>query len=89
MIKKNNILMMANDIVNVRSEEKERQYWPFEESMKKAAQIATALCWKEISDKDMYLIMVAMKLSRESHTHKEDNLLDACAYLWALNNTYD
>jgi hypothetical protein len=30
--------------------------------------------------------MVALKLSRQSYTHKEDNLLDAVAYLGSLNN---
>jgi len=35
---------------------------------------------------DMYKYMIALKLSRESYTHKEDNLLDAVAYIGALNN---
>ena len=30
--------------------------------------------------------MVALKLSRESYNHKEDNLLDAVAYLGSYNN---
>lgn len=34
-----NILERANAIVNHRSEEKERQYGPFSESMKKAAEL--------------------------------------------------
>ena len=34
-----NILYRANQIVNERSEEKERQYGPFSESMKKAAEM--------------------------------------------------
>jgi hypothetical protein len=34
----------------------------------------------------MYKSMIALKLSRESYNHKEDNLLDAVAYLGALNN---
>ena len=33
--------------------------------------------------------MVALKLSRESYNHKEDNLLDAVAYLGALNNLHN
>ena len=43
-----NILKEADDIVNSRSEEKERQYGPFSESMSKAARIASELCNKEI-----------------------------------------
>ena len=33
----------------------------------------------------MHICMVALKLSRQSYKHKEDNLLDAIAYLAALN----
>ena len=81
-----NILAEANQIINERSEEKERMYGPFSEGMDKAAQIATAMTGKDISGRDMYMCMVALKLSRESYNSKEDNLLDAVAYLGALNN---
>jgi DNA-binding protein H-NS len=81
-----NILEKANEITNKRSEEKERMYGPFEERMTKAAEIATLMTSKIITTEDMYKCMVALKLSRESYSHKEDNLLDAVAYLGSLNN---
>jgi len=81
-----NILKEADKIINQRSEEKERMYGPFSEGMERAAVIATATTGKHITARDMYLCMVALKLSRESYNHKEDNLLDAVAYLGALNN---
>lgn len=81
-----NILEKANEITNKRSEEEERMYGPFEESMTKAAEIATLMTSKIITTEDMYKCMVALKLSRESYSHKEDNLLDAVAYLGSLNN---
>jgi hypothetical protein len=81
-----NILEKANEIVNIRSEEKERMYGNFEEGMTKAAKLASIICDKDISTKDIYICMVALKLSRESYNHKEDNLLDAVAYLGSLNN---
>ena len=81
-----NILEKANEIVNLRKEEKERQYGPFEEGMVKASTLASILCNKEINTKDMYLCMIALKLSRESYNHKEDNLLDAIAYIGSLND---
>lgn len=81
-----NILDEANKIVNERSEEKERMYGPFSEGMEKAAKIASLMTSKDITAIDMYKCMVALKLSRESYTSKEDNLLDAVAYLGALNN---
>ncbi len=83
-----NIFEEANNIVNIRSEEKERQYGPFEEGMKRAAQIASGCTGLKITDKHMYLILVALKLSREGYNHKRDNLLDSVAYLGALENTY-
>ena len=81
-----NILKKADKIVNERLEEKERNYGPFSEGMKRAAIIASGCTGKKITTKDMYMCMIALKLSRESYNHKEDNLLDAVAYIGALNN---
>jgi len=83
-----NILKKADEIVNQRSEEKERMYGPFSESMKRAAAIynAASPSSEQISVEGMYRAMIALKLSRESYSHREDNLLDAAAYLGALNN---
>ena len=81
-----NILEKANEIVNTRSEEKERMYGPFEEGMERAAMIASGCTGKTLTSSDMYLCLVALKLSRQSYNHKEDNLLDAVAYLGSLNN---
>jgi DNA-binding protein H-NS len=81
-----NILEKANEIINLRSEEKERMYGNFEEGMERAAKLASVMTSKDISAEDMYLFMVALKLSRQSYNHKEDNLLDSVAYLGALNN---
>ena len=81
-----NILQKANEIVNYRSEEKERQYGPFAECNARVAQIASILCQKEITTLDIYYFQIALKLGRETFAHKEDNLLDAVAYIGALNN---
>lgn len=81
-----NILKKANEIVNERSEEKERMYGPFSEGMERAAKIASGCTGKHFTAKDMYMALIALKLSRESYSHKEDNLLDAAAYIGALNN---
>ena len=82
-----NILEKANQIVNERSEEKERQYGPFQSSMERAAAIYNLLSPKEqISTTGMYKAMIALKLSREAYAHKEDNLLDVVAYIGSLND---
>ena len=81
-----NILEEANNIINKRSEEKERMYGPFEKGMERAAMIASGMTGKDLEAEDIYACMVALKLSRHSYNYKEDNLLDAVAYLGSLNN---
>jgi hypothetical protein len=81
-----NILEEADRIINLRSEEKERMYGPFEEGMERAAMIASGCTGKQLTAQDIYMCLVALKLSRQSYNHKEDNLLDAVAYLGSLNN---
>lgn len=82
-----NILEKANEIINKRSEEKERMYGPIGKSMERAAAIFNAMSsTTQLTPQDMFLALVSIKLSRESNTHKEDNLLDAVAYLGAMNN---
>lgn len=81
-----NILEKANEIVNLRNEEKERQYGPFKKSMEDSAKIASILCSKEITTEDFYKCMIALKMSRMSVNLKEDTLLDSVAYIAALNN---
>jgi hypothetical protein len=34
----------------------------------------------------MYNAMIAIKLSRQAHSHKEDNLLDCVAYMASMND---
>lgn len=82
-----NILTHANDIVNNRSEEKERMYGPFFETMERATRIYNEMNPQEkISTVGMYKALIALKLSREAYHHKEDNLLDAVAYMGSLND---
>lgn len=81
-----NILIKADEIVNKRSEEKERQYGPFHECNERIAALASIMIQKNISAEDIYYIQMAIKLGRQSFNHKEDNLLDLVAYVAALNN---
>jgi hypothetical protein len=81
-----NIVSEAIKIVNERAQEKERMYGPFSECNLRASKIASVLSSKEVTVEDMYHMQIALKLARESHNHKEDNLLDVVAYIGALNN---
>ncbi len=79
------LLKKAHEIVHERSEEGERQYGPFKESMDKAACIASDILNKEITASDLCICLVALKMARESYAHKEDNILDSLAYLEMYN----
>ncbi len=81
-----NILKKADEIVNHRSEEKERQYGPFQEGMQRAALILSGMTGNNITADFMYKALISLKLSRESYNHKEDNLLDAVAYIASMND---
>lgn len=81
-----NILREADRIINERSEEKERQYGPMSETNRRAAVIASVMSDKEITVVDLYNMQIALKLARESWCHKQDNLLDAVAYIGGLDN---
>jgi len=80
-----NILKKAHEIIHERKEEKERQYGPFDKSMAKAARVASELCQKEITTEDFYKCMIALKISRMAYNLKEDTMLDAVAYISALD----
>ena len=84
-----NILKRANEIVNERSEEKEREYGAFSEGFERAAQIASGMSGRTWSADDVFIAMIALKFSRQSYNFKEDNLLDAAAYIGAWQNYID
>tara|TARA_A100001015_G_C14907519_1_gene678976 strand:+ start:940 stop:1239 length:300 start_codon:yes stop_codon:yes gene_type:complete len=82
----NNILKQADEIINNRSEEKERQYGPLGEGFERAAMIASGMTGRTWNADDMYIAMIALKFSRQSYNFKEDNLLDAVAYIGGWQN---
>jgi DNA-binding protein H-NS len=84
--KNKNIIEKAHEIVYERAQEKERQYGPFIEGMQRAADIFSGMTGKKATAEDMYKALIALKLSRQSYNHKEDNILDAIAYLASMND---
>ena len=78
------ILEEANDLIFNRSEEKERQYGNFSESMAYSAKLATILTGKPLTTKDFFLCMIALKLSRVKYNDKKDTYLDAIGYIAGL-----
>jgi hypothetical protein len=86
---KKSILEEANQIVNHRSEEKDRQYGPFSEGMERASLIFKGMTGLDVTAEHMFKALIALKLSRESYNHKRDNLLDLVAYVQGLDNWLD
>jgi len=83
---KQSICEEAHKIVNDRNEEKERMYGPFSEGMDRAAQVYNGMTGLNITGKEMYIALIALKFSRESYNHRRDNLLDAVSYIQGLDN---
>lgn len=83
--KNKTLLERAYEILHERAEEKERQYGDFTESINKTAEIASLMSNKKFTTDDVYNVLIAMKLARESYAHKEDNILDAVVYLAQKN----
>lgn len=84
-----NILKRADEIMNTRSEEKDREYGPFVESIKRAAIIATQMCDIEITPEIFCKCLIALKLGRLKFNIKDDTLLDAVAYIDGLQKIRD
>lgn len=80
-----NILDQVKEIMINRSEEKDREYGPFNESLERAAIIATQLTGLEITPKDFMKCMIALKLSRMRYNLKEDTMMDGIAYIFGLS----
>ena len=84
-MKDKTILERANEIVFERAAEKERMYGEFIEGMEQTARIASEMSRKDISTFDVYNVLIALKLSRASWNYKDDNYLDALAYMASLD----
>ena len=85
-LKTMNILKEAQKIIFDRAEEKERQYGNIDDSIAKAACVASELCNKEITTEDFYKCMIALKVSRMAYNTKKDTMLDCVGYIAALDN---
>lgn len=81
-----NILERANEIVNLRSEEKERMYGSFDESMDSMRDIFNSMTGLNLTTENMFDAMIALKLSRLKFSYQEDSALDLVAYTAAKNN---
>ena len=55
------------------------------ESFERTAKLWSIILNKEVTSEQVCLCMVALKLSRQIHKHKDDNLVDIMGYLEIIN----
>jgi len=82
MKKKINILEEANKIT---SGDRRKDYGDVKENVEQVAKVCSELLKKDLSAKDISLIMIVLKLCREAYCSKRDNAVDIAGYAWVLS----
>ena len=77
----NSILLEAESIVNGAR----HADYGGTEGIERIAKVASMITNKDLTAKDIALVMISLKLVRESFNHKRDNLVDICGYSELLN----
>lgn len=72
------ILLDAHTLINA---ERQSDYGPPAESFARTAALWSAYLGHTVTGKDVTLCMALLKIAREAHRHKADNLLDAAGYI--------
>lgn len=55
------------------------------DSFDKIAKTASMIAGKDLSPKECCAVLMAVKIVRERHRHKRDNLVDLCGYAHIMN----
>lgn len=76
------ILSEAERIVNG---ERQADYSDPVANFNRIASIASAIMAKDITAEECCIVMIAVKLARENHKHKRDNLVDLAGYVEILH----
>lgn len=74
---KKSILQKAEEIV---SGDRAEDYGDMRTSFDNIAKMWSVIVGKEVSARQVGLMMIALKLCRENNKHKEDNLVDCAGY---------
>lgn len=72
------ILATAQALIN---ETRQDEYGPPKTSFTRIAGLWGAYLGKPITAHDVAVLMALLKLGREAHSHKPDNLIDAAGYI--------
>lgn len=76
------ILQKAEEIV---SGDRAEDYGDMRISFENIAKMWSVIVGKEVTARQVGLMMIALKLCRENNKHKEDNLIDGCGYFYILS----
>jgi len=81
-----NILEEASSLVYG---DREKQYGSPLKEFERTAKMWGAILECEITPEQIGLCMVALKISRECHKHKKDNLVDGAGYFAVIEKIYN
>jgi hypothetical protein len=77
-----NILLDAHTIINGN---RSTDYGSPTDSFTRIATIANAMTGLSLTPQQCCMVLMAVKLTRQSYKHKRDNLVDLCGYAHLLN----
>lgn len=76
---------ILNEAIKIRNGERNADYGDAIINMKRITNILNTIQNKQFDEIDVCNVMIAVKLGRELHNHKRDNLVDLCGYADILN----
>lgn len=72
---------------NILTGDRQAAYGSFDETYRRAAEIASGASGShQFGPKDIVLVMIAVKLARQAHSYKRDNLIDLVNYVKILDH---
>lgn len=72
---------LLNEAFAVLNQDRQEDYGSPQESFNRIALLWSAWVGKPLTAHDVACMMVLLKMAREAHQHKHDNLLDAAGYV--------
>jgi len=76
---------ILKEALKITSKDRREQYGNPKDNLQVIADIYNAIRGDQLTPEDIAYVMIAVKLAREQHKHKEDNLIDLAGYAWVLN----
>jgi len=67
------------------AEERQESYGNIEENFKEISDISKSMFGLEVSEAEICKVMIAVKVARQKHKHKDDNIVDMINYIAILN----